>query len=103
MADMSKPGPDSIDPSSINILTHTALQFLKKGSGSVVMLDSLEYLRSFNSEKDVMRLLYELKDTTIVTGSKLIISVNPEGIAENELSLLEHPNWNLQELRLIRR
>ncbi len=85
-----KPGPDSIDPSSINILTHTALQFLKKGSDSVVMLDGLEYLRSFNSQKNVMRLLYELRDTTIVTGSKLIISVNPEGIAENELSLLEH-------------
>ncbi len=85
----SKPSPDRIDPSNINILKHTAMQFLKKGSGSVVMLDSLEYLRSFNSEKDVMRLLYELKDAAIVTGSKLIISVNPDEIVENELSLLE--------------
>jgi hypothetical protein len=84
-----KPGPDSIDPSSINVLMHTTLQFLRKSNGSVVLLDGLDYLRLFNRPQEVMQLLYGLRDAAIVTGSKLIVTVNPEGLGERELPLME--------------
>jgi hypothetical protein len=84
-----KPGPDSIDPSSINVLTHTALQYLQKSNGSVVLLDGLDYLRLYNRPEEVMNFFYRLKDAAVVTGSKLIVTVNPEDLGERVLPLLE--------------
>lgn len=84
-----KPGPDRIDPSNINVLMHTTLQYLQKNNGSVVLLDGLDYLRLFNRPGEVMYFLYGLRDAAIVTGSKLIVTVNPEELGERELPLLE--------------
>lgn len=85
----SDPGPDSVDPSNINVIMHATVQFLKKGGDSVVLLDGLECLRSSNDPKEVMHLLYGLRDTAIVAGSKLIVTVNPEILESKELILLE--------------
>lgn len=84
-----KPGPDSIDPSSLHLLTHTALQFLQKAPGSVILLDGLDLLRSFSSPEAVMQLLYNLRDASVVTGSKMIVTVDPERLGERELPKME--------------
>jgi hypothetical protein len=85
----NRPGPDSVDPSSLNILMHTTLQFLQRGKGSVILLDGVERLKAFNRPAEVMLLLYGLRDAAIVTGSKLIVSVNPDGLERKELPMLE--------------
>lgn len=85
----TKPGPDSIDPTSISLLLHTTVKFLQRGKGSVILLDGLEYLGSYTRPGEVMQFIYGLKDAAIVNGSKLIITVDPETMGERELSLLE--------------
>jgi hypothetical protein len=85
----SDPGPDSIDPSNLNVLMHAMTQFLKKSGDSVVLLDGLECLRSSNDPKAVMHLLYGLRDTAIVAGSKLIVTVDPRTMGSKDLIMLE--------------
>jgi len=85
----SDPGPDSIDPSNLNVLMHATTQFLKKNGDSVVLLDGLECLRSSNDPKQVMHLLYGLRDTAIVAGSKLIVMVDPKTLGSKDLIMLE--------------
>lgn len=85
----SDPGPDSIDPSNLNVLMHAMTQFLKKSGDSVVLLDGLECLRSANDPRDVMHLLYGLRDTAIVAGSKLIVMVDPKTLGSKDLIMLE--------------
>lgn len=85
----SHSGPDSVDPSNIDALMQAMAQFLKKGGDSVVLLDGLECLRSSNDPKEVMHFLYGLRDTAIVAGSKLIVTVNPEILGSKELILME--------------
>jgi hypothetical protein len=85
----TKAGPDSVDPSSVNILTHTALQFLKTGKSTVVFLDGLEHLAAYNRLEDVMHLVYVLKDAAVVTSSQLIVAVDQEAMGDKGISLLE--------------
>jgi hypothetical protein len=85
----TKAGPDSVDPSSVNILTHTALQFLKTGKSTVVFLDGLEHLVAYNRLEDVMHLVYVLKDAAVVTSSQLIVAVDPEAMGDKGIAFLE--------------
>jgi hypothetical protein len=92
----TKPGPDSIDPTSISVLRSTMVRFLERGDSSVILLDGLEYLLSYNSMEKTLMFVFELRDVAIVAGSKLIVSVDPESIGTRELSMLE------RELEVVR-
>jgi hypothetical protein len=85
----TKPGPDSIDPNGLTLLLHTAVNYLHKGSDSVVLLDGLEYLQSYNNPEAVMQFIYGLRDAIAVNGSKLIVAVDPEALGDWELPRLE--------------
>ncbi len=84
-----KPGPDSIDPANISVLQHTTLKFLQRGNGPVILIDGLEHLASYNRLEKVLPFVFELRDATIVSESKLIIALDPETLASRDLSLLE--------------
>lgn len=86
----TRPGLDSVDPANMSLLTHTTVKFLNSGQAPVVLLDGLEYLGTYHKLESVMRLVYRLKDATVVSCSKLIIAVDPSCLEERCVSLLEH-------------
>jgi hypothetical protein len=85
----TKPGPDSLGPASISVLRHTTEKFLERGIGSIILLDGLEYLSTYNSLERVLPFVYGLRDAVMVSGSKLIVTVDPETMGDRELRLLE--------------
>jgi hypothetical protein len=85
----TKPGPDSIDPGSISMLRHTTEKFLEKGNNSIILLDGLEFLSIYNSLERVFPFVFGLRDAAVVSGSKFIVTVDPETLLDRELGLLE--------------
>lgn len=85
----TKPGPDSLDPSGLTLLLHTAAGFLLGGNGLVVLLDGLEYLEAYNRPEAVMQLIYGLRDAVVMSGSKLIVAVDPDALGQWGLPRLE--------------
>ena len=83
------PGPDRIDPSSLNILNHSISGFIFKGVPVVILLEGLEYLIAENSLRKVLQMLYSIRDAVTITGSKLIIPIDPMALRAQELALLE--------------
>jgi hypothetical protein len=85
----AKPGLDSVDPANLSILNHTTARFMEGGHGPVVLMDDMSFLGAHNKMEDVMRLAYGLRDTTIMTSSKLIIAVDPKALDKRYVSMLE--------------
>lgn len=85
----SQPGPDRIDPTSLNTLLHTVTTFIERSAPTVILLEGIEYLISQNSTDKVLRMLYSLRDSATVTGSKLIVLLDPDVLYERDLALME--------------
>ncbi len=74
----------------LELLLHTATDFIDKSGNSVIFFDGLDYLIYHNSFRRVLHFLHRLRDEIAVSDSRLIISINPSTIGEKELKLLEH-------------
>ena len=85
----TKPGASHVDPSSLSLLLHSIMTFLQKSDRAVILLDGLEYLEAYNSEEAIMQFIYGLRDAITVTGSKLIIMVDPVALGPLVLPRLE--------------
>lgn len=85
----TQPGPDRVDPSSLSILQHTILDFLEKGSGPVVLLDGIEHLVVYNSSEKVEQMIYRMVDIATITGSKIIVPIDPRSLLSKDLARLE--------------
>ena len=85
----SQPGPDRIDPTSLNILQHSITVFVEKVTPAVILLEGVEYLIAQNSVDKVLKMLYTIRDTVTVAGAKLIIPIDPEVLYERDLALME--------------
>jgi hypothetical protein len=84
-----QPGPDRLDPASLSIVQHTIIDFLQKTPQSVILLDGLEYLTTENQVDKVLRLIYSVHDAVVITGSKFIVSVDPQILSPRDLALFE--------------
>jgi hypothetical protein len=84
-----QPGPDRMDPASLSILQHTVVDFLQKGSTSVILLDGLEYLVSENQIDKVLRFIYTVHDAVVISGSKFIVPVDPDILESKDMALFE--------------
>jgi len=82
------PGPDRVDPSNVQLLTHMTLEFVRKGP-SVIAMEGLEYLMLNNDLNKVLRFLAQLRDEVIVEGSILVITVDPRTLTERQRAILE--------------
>ena len=85
----SQPGPDRVDPTSLNILLHSVTAFIERSAPAVILLEGVEYLISQNSVDKVLRMLYALRDSVTVAGSKLIVMLDPDVLYERDLALME--------------
>jgi hypothetical protein len=84
-----QPGPERVDPASISILQHTIVDFLQKDQSSIILLDGLEYLMAENTMDKVLRFLYAVHDTVVVSSSKFIVPLDPDVTNLKELALIE--------------
>lgn len=82
------PGPDRVDPSNLQMLTHMTMEFVRKGP-SVIAMEGLEYLMLNNDLNKVLRFLSQLRDEVIVEGSILLVSVDPRTLTERQKAILE--------------
>jgi hypothetical protein len=78
-----------IEPFHIMELGYTIEQFTKKTKEGIVLLDGLEYLIVQNDFKSVLKLIHLLEDFISLSGSILIIPIDPGALEEQELHLLK--------------
>lgn len=83
------PGERRVAPTSLAVLTDTIIRFMESNPNSIVLLEGVEYLITFNDFKKVLRYLDSLNETTWMTKARLLIAVNPKAYDDKELALLE--------------
>jgi len=83
---------------SADKIAYVCDKFLRESSDGIVIFDCLEYLIQTTDFRRVMRLLYRLKEMVTRNNARLIISVSPDSLQKQELSLLEKEFEQLTKL-----
>lgn len=83
------PGEMRVAPTSLAVLTDTIIRFMENNPNSIVLIEGVEYEVTFNDFKKVLKSLDSLNETTWVTRSRLVISIDPRAFDEKELANLE--------------
>ncbi len=78
-----------IEPFHIMELGYTVGEFTKKTKNGVILLDGLEYLIIQNNYKSVLKLIHLLEDFVSLSGSIMIIPIDPATFDDRELHLLK--------------
>ncbi len=84
-----QPGEDRVDPLALTILQNIIIEHMQKHGRSIILLDGIEYLVSENHIDKVLRLLYSIRDSAVVSGSKLLVLLDPQTMSPRELALIE--------------
>lgn len=92
-----QPGPDRLDPASLSIVQHTMIDFLQKSPQSVILLDGLEYLATENQVDKVLRLIYSVHDAVVITGSKLIVPIDPNIMTIKDMAFFEREFFVIED------
>jgi hypothetical protein len=81
---------ESISPLDLDNLARKMQDFFGRyKNGGVAFLDGLEYLLTYHDFRAIMRTLGEVSDHAAMTGSVLLVSVNPLAISQENLALLK--------------
>jgi len=90
------PGERRIAPTSLAILTDTIVRFMESNPNSIVIIEGIEYIITYNDFKKVLRSLDSLNETAWVTKGRLLLAVNPKAFDERDLALLERDRMVLR-------
>jgi len=83
------PGDMRIAPTSLAVLTDTIIRFMENNPNSIVLIEGIEYMVTFNDFRKVLRQLDSMNETTWVTKGRLMISIDPRAFDEREIAMLE--------------
>jgi len=83
------PGEKRIAPTSLSMLTDTIVRFMETNPNSIILLEGIEYICTFNDFKKVLRFLDTLNESAWVTKARLILTVDPRAFAVKDIALLE--------------
>jgi len=83
------PGDMRIAPTSLAVLTDTIIRFMENNPNSIVLVEGIEYMVTFNDYRKVLKQLDSLNETAWVTKGRLLISVDPRAFDEREIAMLE--------------
>jgi len=83
------PGEMRVAPTSLAVLTDTVVRFMENNPNSIVLIEGIEYIMTFNDFKKVLKSLDSLNETTWVTKNRLLLTVDPRAFEDRELALLE--------------
>ncbi|MFQ5891356.1 MAG: DUF835 domain-containing protein, partial [Candidatus Methanofastidiosia archaeon] len=56
---------------------------------SIIILDGLEYLITYNGFYRTLKFLHILRDLVVIESSNLLVSLNPEVLSQRELVLIK--------------
>ncbi|MDH3365644.1 MAG: DUF835 domain-containing protein [Thermoplasmata archaeon] len=82
-------GDQRIPPTSVTLLTDTMIRFMESNPNSIVLMDGMEYLLTFNDFNRVLKSLDALNETVWITKSRLLISLNPKALDGKQLAMVE--------------
>jgi hypothetical protein len=82
-------GEKRIPPTSVALLTDTMIRFMESNPNSIVLMDGVEYLLTFNDFNRVLKSLDSLNETVWITKSRLLISLNPKALDSKQLAMIE--------------
>ncbi|HEX9909137.1 MAG TPA: DUF835 domain-containing protein [Thermoplasmata archaeon] len=83
------PGEMRVAPTSLAVLSDTIVRFMESNPNSIVLVDGIEYISTYNEFKKVLKTLDILNETAWVTRSRLLIAVHPSAYDGKDLALLE--------------
>ncbi len=83
------PGERRIAPTSLAVLTDTLIRFMEDNPNSIILIEGIEYIMTFNEFRKVLRSLDSLNETAWITKARLLVTVNPKAFDEKDLALLE--------------
>ncbi|MDD1772160.1 MAG: DUF835 domain-containing protein [Methanomassiliicoccales archaeon] len=89
------PGPDRIDPTNLQTLSHMATEFVGHGP-SIVAIEGIEYLIINNDLNKVVKMVGKVRDTIIDEGSIMLVSLDPRTLSPVQQAIFE------RELELVR-
>jgi len=91
IAKASKPtgGIISLEPTRLMKIHGTISDFIKANAGAVVLLDGLEYLVTENGFGAVMKAIQLTNEEVAMSGSFLIVPIDPRTFETTQLGLLE--------------
>jgi len=76
-------------PPSLEMIIHVIQEFMMANESGLIVLDGIQYLISSTSFEAVMRFLRSLADEVSESDDILVISLSPETLKPQELSILE--------------
>jgi hypothetical protein len=82
-------GERRIAPTSLAVLTDTMIRFMENNPNSIVLLEGVEYLMTFNDFRRVLRSLDSLNETAWITKARLLITIDPKAFDPKDLAMLE--------------
>ncbi|MFC2154823.1 DUF835 domain-containing protein, partial [Candidatus Altiarchaeota archaeon] len=68
----------SLRPQELEMISHTISEFIEKSGKSVIIIDGLEYLITYNKFTRVLRMIQHVKDYVSTSSSVLLISISPQ-------------------------
>lgn len=74
----------AIDPTYLEKLAYLVYKFVQKSENSVVVLTGVEYLMVHNGFDKVCKLLYVLNRSIKISNSRLVVSVSPRVVNEEQ-------------------
>ncbi len=92
------PGEMRVAPTSLAVLTDTIIRFMENNPNSIVLIEGVEYVVTFNDFRKVLKSLDSLNETAWVTKSRLLISIDSRAFDEKELALLERDRKVIKKL-----
>ncbi len=82
-------GERRIAPTSLAVLTDTIIRFMETNPNSIVLMEGIEYIMTFNDFRKVMRSLDSLNETAWISKARLLVAVHPKAFEDKDLALLE--------------
>ncbi|MBU1158994.1 MAG: DUF835 domain-containing protein [Candidatus Thermoplasmatota archaeon] len=82
-------GERRIAPTSLAVLTDTLIRFMESNPNSIILLEGIEYLVTFNEFKKVLKHLDSLNETTWISKARTIMTLNPRAFDDKELAMIE--------------
>ena len=83
------PGERRIAPTSLAVLTDTVIRFMETNPNSIVLMEGIEYIMTFNEFRKVLRSLDSLNEVAWITKARLLVAVHPKAFDDKDLAMLE--------------
>lgn len=81
--------PESISPTDLGKLVHIITEFLQRAEDPIVFIEGLEYLITENDFLKIMKMLHSLMDEINISGSRLLLSINPKTLIDKEMGVMK--------------